>query len=81
MRKVLLFIAAGCLIAGVILFVCVGASVDFDFMKFTSMKFVTNTHEIQRVLIAFLLIPLPLTLSSGWLKTVIAMWFVVKRKS
>lgn len=48
MRKVLLFIAAGCLIAGVILFVCVGASVDFDFMKFTSMKFVTNTHEIQK---------------------------------
>ena len=47
MRKVLLFIAAGCLIAGVILFVCVSASINFDFMEFASMQFVTNNYEVE----------------------------------
>ena len=47
MKKILFLIGGLFMIAGIVLFVCVGAGIHFDFRELGSMRYVTNKHVIE----------------------------------
>lgn len=48
MKKVLIWISLGLMFLGIVLFCCVGVSLNFDFRRLDDMTYITNTYEFNK---------------------------------